>query len=170
MSREEQMPRVRKIAPELRNLRLRHLESQLHGLQSLRSLPQPRRGWVRTIREALGMEGKQLARRVGLSPSAITMIEKREATGLVTLARLKEVADALDADLVYALIPRTSLASQRTQQAHHRAEQIVKTADQTMALEAQAISPKASEHQRAEIADRLLREWSSDLWSDNGGE
>jgi predicted DNA-binding mobile mystery protein A len=52
----------------------------------------------------------QLAKRLGVTPAAVVQLEKRELAGTVTLESLRKAAEALDCELVYALVPKTSLA------------------------------------------------------------
>lgn len=69
----------------------------------------PPRGWIRTLREALGMSTEQLAKRLKLVQSTMTGIEKSEIKGTIQIATLKRVAEALNAELVYAIVPREPL-------------------------------------------------------------
>jgi len=69
----------------------------------------PERGWVREIREALGMTSRQLAARMGCSQPAVVQLERSERKGGIRLETLERCAAALDCDLVYGLVPRTSL-------------------------------------------------------------
>ena len=79
---------------------------------SLRPLVhRPERGWVREIREALGMTSRQLAARMGCSQPAVIQLEQSERTLGIRLETLQRCAAALDCDLVYGLVPRTSLDS-----------------------------------------------------------
>jgi predicted DNA-binding mobile mystery protein A len=158
------MSRTRKLPPEMKNLRLRQLEDQLTEIERLRRVPGPRRGWIRAIRESLGMEVRQLAVRADLSPASISEIEKREAEGAITLASLQRIAEAMGADLVYALVPRIPLNEMRKAQAQSRAEQLVGHVSHTMALEAQSTDDAARAEQTIEVADTLLRTWSAKLW------
>src|SRR5262245_27532719 len=87
----------------------RTLDARLRD-RSIRELAsRPPRGWVRAIRDALGMSSRQLANRMGQSQPAVTKLERSEASGGARLDSLRRAADALDCDLVYALVPRTSL-------------------------------------------------------------
>ena len=87
---------------------------------SLRALaPPPDGGWIREIRHALGMSGRELAARMGLSQPALSQLEQSEVTGKAQLDSLRRAADALGCDLFYALAPRTSL--EETVQARARA-------------------------------------------------
>src|SRR5258708_31843015 len=66
-------------------------------------------GWVRSIRSALGMTGRQLGRRIGVSQNAISEAERAETEGRITLNTLRKLADGLNCELVYALVPRIEL-------------------------------------------------------------
>jgi len=69
----------------------------------------PNGGWIREIREALGMTTRQLAARMRRSQAAVSQLEQSEVTGGARLESLRRAGDALDCDLVYMLVPRTSL-------------------------------------------------------------
>lgn len=62
-------------------------------------------GWVRTIRTALGMSGAQLGARAGLTRNKISILERKEAEGDITINQLKVLAERLGCDLTYALVP-----------------------------------------------------------------
>jgi len=70
----------------------------------------PRSGWARAIRESLGMSAAAFARRLGMSPVGVRKLESAEALDVITLASLRKLAQALDCELHYALVPRTSYA------------------------------------------------------------
>ena len=74
-----------------------------------RELP-PVGGWVKAIRTALGMSGRELGERMGVSQSTITDLEASEHRGTIQLDSLRRAADALDCELVYSIIPKTPLA------------------------------------------------------------
>ena len=69
----------------------------------------PVRGWIKAIREALGMTTAQLAKRLGVRQPSVVALEQSEARGTIELATLRRVAEALDCTLVYALIPNKPL-------------------------------------------------------------
>ncbi|MBK8840867.1 MAG: helix-turn-helix domain-containing protein [Hyphomonadaceae bacterium] len=77
--------------------------------ETLREAERPARGWIKAIREALGMTTAQLAARMGVAQPRITELEKREAGRVVTLQSLERAAEALDCRLVYILVPNDSL-------------------------------------------------------------
>lgn len=77
-----------------------------------RSLPvgqvvRPTAGWLRTVREALDLTLAGLAKRLGITPPAVRSFEQAEAEDRITLASLRRTADAMDCELIYALVPRT---------------------------------------------------------------
>src|SRR4051794_37115016 len=69
----------------------------------------PVKGWIRAVREALGMTAEQLAKRLGVTQPAVVATEQSEAQGTIQLATMRRVAEALDCTLVYALVPNRPL-------------------------------------------------------------
>jgi predicted DNA-binding mobile mystery protein A len=112
------------------------------------------------------MTTPQLARKLGATRQAVVDLERREARGAVTLGALRRAADALDCEVVYALVPRTTLREARAHQAQRQAEQQLRGVAHSMSLEAQGVA--AAEHRRqvTERADSLVRTWSRALWDD----
>jgi predicted DNA-binding mobile mystery protein A len=70
----------------------------------------PAAGWLRTVRDSLGLTLADLARRLNVTPPAVRAFEKAEAEDRITLASLRRVAVAMECDLVYALVPRSGAA------------------------------------------------------------
>ena len=124
----------------------------------------PPKGWIRAIRDALGMSGAQLGRRIGMKAQSVADIEKSEASGTIQLKTLRRAAEALDCVVVYALIPKSSLQDMvqgRAREIAHR--EFVRIAH-TMDLEAQGLSREEREEQvEAYICDHLRER---DLWED----
>ncbi|HEY2578505.1 MAG TPA: mobile mystery protein A [Streptosporangiaceae bacterium] len=137
------------------------LDSHFDEWQQLRELTRPPRGWVRSIREALGMSAAVLARRLGTTPGAVIRLEQSEAADRIRLNTLRGAADALGCDLVYLLVPRRSLGSVVRERANQLAHQQAAAVEQTMRLEDQATG-LTSELER-QLAERLLERGG--LWS-----
>jgi predicted DNA-binding mobile mystery protein A len=148
----------------LRSLQLRQLTARLEPLAPLRSEKPPADGWIRAIRRALGMTTTQLARRLSISQSAATLLEGREAAMTVSLETLNRAADALECDLVYALIPRVPLAEMRARAANAAAWAQFRQVDHSMGLEDQAVAGGESQFLADEEAQDLLRSWSNKIW------
>ena len=148
-------------------LRLRQAIALLEPWQALRTARAPSQGWVSTIRRAVGMSSAQLAGRMRISRQSLDALEAREIAGAATIDALRRAADALDCDLVYALVPRHgSLESVVTAQARRVAERLVGRAGHTMTLEEQTVPVREAEHQIAVLTRRLLAEWPRDLWDE----
>src|SRR4051794_17453451 len=117
---------------------IRHLDQRFKGLRPLTRSPRPSKGWLRAIRNALGMTSAQLAQRLGVSQPRIIELEKSEATGTVTLNTLQRAAEALGCRLVYALIPEKPLEETVLQRANQLAGEQLLAVQQTMRLEDQS--------------------------------
>ena len=90
---------------EFRNLRLKQLDRSLEPYQVVRNVPRPSKGWIHTIRQALGVSSGELARRLGTSRQLPLQLEKGEAEDRITLKSLRAVANALDCDLSICICP-----------------------------------------------------------------
>jgi predicted DNA-binding mobile mystery protein A len=125
---------------EFRNLRLKQLDRSLEQYQAARKVPRPSKGWIRAIRQALGVSSWELARRLGTSRQLPLQLEKSEAEDRITLKSLRAVANALDCDLVYALVPRAASMEELIEnRARTEARQRVLGVEHSMALENQAV-------------------------------
>ena len=123
----------------------------------------PHGGWIRAIREALGMRAEDLANRMAVSQPSLTRLEKSERTGTIRLDTLGRVADALECDVVYALVPRRPLDDIVQDQARRRALERVGKVAHTMALEDQSLDNSRLEARVTMMADFYLD--SPGLWS-----
>ena len=123
---------------DFRQLRSKQLDRALAPLRSAK-VPRPPKGWIRAIREALGLSSAELAERMKANRSLIVQQEKAEADDRITLKSLRAFANALDCDLVYAFVPR---AGDLEQLVEARVRAAVRTnvlgVEHSMALENQA--------------------------------
>src|SRR4051812_40421450 len=101
---------------------IRHLDKRFAALRPLATAPRPPKGWLRAIRDALGMTTAQLARRLGVSQPRIVELEQSEVGGTVTLNTLQRAAEALGCRLVYVLVPERPLAEVVQERARRLAE------------------------------------------------
>src|ERR1700681_4329732 len=95
------------------------------------------KGWVRAIRDAIGMTGVQFAKRLGIRPQSVEALEKSEANGSIQLKTLRRAAEALDCTLLYARVPNTSLEGAVRARARKIAMRDLGRVAHTMKLEAQ---------------------------------
>ena len=148
----------------LSTLALRQIDQRLAQWRRIADDVPPRGGWLRTIREALGMSAAQLAGRLGVTQQAIVNFERNEAAGKITLQSLQRVAQALDCRVVYALVPNKPLAQMRQERALALADQLVRPVAHSMKLEAQGVSDRETQRQRKELAGEILRSSARKLW------
>ena len=66
----------------------------------------PAKGWIFAMRQVSGITLRELAARLKISHQTVAALEKSEAEDRITLKRLKEVAEQMDCQLVYAIVPR----------------------------------------------------------------
>ena len=144
----------------------KQLDKRLGTLRHTQALVRPHRGWVRAIREALGMTTAQLGKRIGVSQPRIVALEKAEASGAITLESLTRAASALNCQLVYALVPRTSLEEMTEGRAIALANKRFERTSHTMALEAQRVDNDDEREQVLAMARRLIEKSGSELWEE----
>ncbi len=99
----------------------------------------PQAGWLRAVRDALGMSTRDLAARLGVTSMAISKLEASERASTIGLDTLTRAADALGCDVVYALVPRVPLEEQVHRQAEEVARAELGPVATTMALEDQSL-------------------------------
>ncbi|CDN95495.1 mobile mystery protein A [Agrobacterium tumefaciens] len=146
-----------------RRARLR-LDERLVELRPTDRSKAPPKGWVRALRDALGMTGAQLGARMGIRPQTVETIEKSEAAGTIQLNTLRRAAEALDCTLVYALVPNTSLEAMVNARARKIAMRELQRVAHTMRLEAQGTDNTDLEARiQTYIRDRLSER---DLWNE----
>jgi predicted DNA-binding mobile mystery protein A len=140
------------------------LDERLRALQPAESHRAPPKGWVRALRDALGMTGAQLGSRMEIRPQTVEAIEKSEASGTIQLSTLRRAAEALDCTLVYALVPNRSLEATLSERARKIASHELQRVAHSMRLEAQGTDGADFESRvQAYIRDRLSER---DLWSE----
>ena len=151
---------------DTKTLARKHLERRLAPLRDQQSLTRPPRGWIRAMREAFGMTTRQLAQRIGKVQSAVVEMEKSEARDSISLATLRQAAEALDCTLVYALVPNRPIDDIRRARAANVASQQLARASHTMALENQSLDRAAPDAERERLIDALLRGSPARLWDE----
>ena len=141
------------------------LDETLEPFRKLSASP-PTAGWVRAIREALGMTKEQLARRLDVSASTISTLERSEARETITLKSLQRLAQGLDCRVVYALVPKDgkTLEGLVREQAEAVASKQMKRVSHTMRLEDQSLSERQEKRQRERIVQSLLSGSRRRLW------
>jgi len=152
------------MGQEYSRLKIKQVEELVQPFRRLSRAPAPRGGWVRAIREALGMSAKQLGARVRVTRQTIENFERSEAQGKITLDSLNRLASALGCRVVYALVPEKPLSGMQHDRARAVAEGLLKTASHSMKLEAQSVSEKEQRRQRDQMVETLLHGNPKKLW------
>lgn len=142
------------------------LDEKLRDFERCRVQPRPKSGWVRAIREALGMTTSQLAARMNIQQSGITLLEQREAEKKVTLETLERAAQAMNCELVYAIVPKESLEKVVAEQAAKAAKGILQRTTHTMRLEEQEAGLAETQLHEQELATEIKNKLDSRLWGD----
>ena len=142
----------------------KHLDRRLAALRQVDDLARPPRGWIKAVREAIGMTTAQLAARTGVSQSRIPRIEQGEVHGSVTLKTLRTIAEGLDCTLVYAIVPNRPLDAMLRDRAAQIADVRLARTHHTMKLENQALERGDLKTERERLVAELLRGDPRRLW------
>jgi len=141
----------------------RALDTRFGGLRPVADFRPPVRGWIKAIRDALGMSSAQLAKRLQIKQPTLIALEQSELKGTVQIKTLRRVAEAMDCTLVYALIPNESLDEIVRKQTRRVVERRLQSVEHSMRLEDQAVSPKDFDAS----LDALTRDLNPrDLWDE----
>lgn len=140
------------------------LDARFREMNRLKSATTPDRGWIHTIRTALGMTGVQLARRLKVEQSAVAQLEQRETSGDVTIKAIRKAAKVLDCTLVYILLPNKSLAAMVEEHAKKLAQERTKSVAHTMRLEEQELNASGQQNVLKEAIERYIRTTPKQMW------
>ncbi|MGD8787061.1 MAG: mobile mystery protein A [Phycisphaerales bacterium] len=142
------------------------LDSTLKHLEPLKKLAPPGKGWIRAIRTALGMTGRQLANRSNVNKQRVSRIERDETFGKVKIETLRNIAEALDCIFVYGFVPRDSLEETVKNRARLVAKKRIARSNQTMRLEKQELSEKEKEKVLEDLIEDIMNEMPKSLWDE----
>jgi len=147
-----------------RTIARKQLDQKLESFSVITKSQPPVRGWIRAIRDALGMTGEQLARRIGVQKQRVAALEKGEIAGTATINSVKKAAEAMDCVFVYALVPRDSLEANVERQALKYAEKIHTAIQHSMVLEQQGLTPYENRQGIEANTAKFVRETPKDIW------
>lgn len=133
-----------------RVLQIRALDKKTSDLKSAKNIVPQSSGWIKTVREAIGMTVSQLAARLGVTQPRITKMESNEDN--LKLSTMKKAAEAMNCEFVYYFKPRTTFQNLVDEQAQKKAVEVLKTVNENMALENQEIAE-----------DEAVKDFASDL-------
>jgi predicted DNA-binding mobile mystery protein A len=139
-----------------------HLDERFRDLGPATRYASPVRGWIKAVREALGMSTAQLAKRLGVKQPSVIALQQSEAKGTIELATLRRVAEALDCTLVYALVPNQPLEAIVRDRARTFVRRRREPVEHSMLLEDQQVTAKDA----GARLDEIVRETNPRLFWD----
>ena len=123
----------------------------------------PKNGWIKTIRQALSMPLAFVANKLYISEQSVNQLENNEAFETISLKSLRRLAEAIDCELHYAIIPRErSLQKIIKNRAEFKARLIIKEVNKTMELEDQKI--ENSENSVKLLTKDFAENLNKNLW------
>ncbi len=148
-----------------RTLLIEQLDQKLKPFRETRMILIPERGWIHTIRTTLNMTMAQLGTKLNITRQGVKRIEESEANGTITLNSLKDVANAIDLKLVYALVPKSGTIDDLIEvKAEKLAKKIVLRTNQNMKLEDQGIGDAKISKTIKDLTNEIKRELRKSLW------
>ncbi len=154
---------ARKQQPRVARQKTRQLDDVL---AKAKVPARPRIGWIAAIRQALGMSKTQLAKRISVARQSLDDLESNELKETITVASMRNVADALGCDLQYVFVPRKPLKKLIAEQALRRASKKLGRVNQSQALEASAIETESLSRAATDLAREMEVMRPADLWND----
>ena len=140
------------------------LDKKLAKFKPILNTPVPKGGWVKTIREALGMTTYELAKKTDLDQSRISRIESSEAKQEIKLSTLVKIADGLGVKFVYGFVPEEDLEAIVREQAIKIAKKRLGRVDHSMKLELQGVTDEEQEKALKDLIDKILIEEPKNFW------
>lgn len=126
-----------------KSILLKHIEQRSDKIRPI--IFQPETGWIRQMREALGITLSKLGDLCGVATPTIAQAERREIEGKLTLETLRRTAEAMNCDFKYMFVPKSDMNEFIENKAYEKAKRIVASADLHMSLEDQKVKSKIEE-------------------------
>ena len=146
-------------------LQFQQLNEKMLQLSGMQHVIVPPIGWIKAIRNGIGMSMEQLGRKLSITKQGVMEIEKREKEGAITIKSMQEIAKAIDMQFVYGFVP---VAGSLDQMIEMRALEIAKTivlrTSTTMKLEDQVNSKERIEKAIKERAAEIINKTPKILW------
>jgi predicted DNA-binding mobile mystery protein A len=147
--------------PFLNETTLTQIDRRLESLRQTKDKATVRGGWIKFMRQALGLTLQDLAALLSLTPANIAQAQRREVEGKVSLSTLKKMAEAMDCDLVYSFVPKKDIRTFINDKAMKKARKILTNAHLHMKLEDQKV--EGNEEERvARLARKFIEK--GDIW------
>ena len=154
------------MKPKHIKLAREQLDATLGRFEPLKTLVPPRKGWIRAIRDAIGMTGEQLAKRLNINKQRVSRIEHDEKLGKVKIETLRNLAEAMDCVFIYAFVPRDSLEQTVKERAEVIAKKRMARSNQMMRLEKQELSEAEKIKAIQNLIDEIVETMPKSLWDE----
>jgi predicted DNA-binding mobile mystery protein A len=151
----------------IKDIAKKQLQRNVNATRDIADTWQPEIGWIRTVRQALGMTAAQLARRLQLSAAAVTQMERKERPGEITIKQLNKAAAALNCRVVYALVPEKRVEELVEARVKRKAEALLSRVNASMPLENQGLSDKERGEALQQKINTMIDNPPRDLWLDD---
>ena len=146
-------------------LQFQQLNEKMDQLNGMQHVIVPPIGWIKAIRNGIGMSMEQLGRKLSITKQGVMDIEKREMEGAITIKAMQEIAKAMDTEFVYGFVPNAGSLEQMIEtRALEIAKTIVLRTSTTMKLEDQANSKERIEKAIKERAKEIINKTPKILW------
>lgn len=152
------------MSPDSRRMARLNLDKRFARIGKADDFARPPRGWIKAVREALGMTAAQFAKRLGVSQPRALAIEQAEMKSAITLDTLERSAQALGCRLVYTLVPHEPLETMVENQSLAAARKQLERTRHTMALEAQSLERDDDKGMVLRLARSLAEKSGSKIW------
>lgn len=151
------------------NKKTQHQQRQILDLKikDLSSRPSLKKGWIKTVRSALGISTRQLAELMGVTVNTITKLEIGESKKTASLQSLIKAAEAMECELVYLVAPKAPFKTFEElieQKALALAHKIANGVPHSMNLELQKVEESITQNQIKNLAQELKKDLDPRLW------
>ena len=146
-------------------LQFQQLNEKIDQLTDLQHVIVPPIGWIKAIRNGIGMSMEQLGKKLSITKQGVMDMEKREKEGAITIKSMQEIAKAIDMQFVYGFVPNDGSLNQMIEtRALEMATKIVERTATTMKLEDQVNSKERIENAIKERATEIINKTPKILW------
>lgn len=146
-------------------LQLQQLNEKMLQLADMQHVIVPPIGWIKAIRNGIGMSMEQLGKKLSITKQGVMDIEKREKEGAITIKSMQEIAKAIEMKFVYGFVPDAGSLEQMIEtRALEMATKIVQRTSNTMKLEDQENSKERIEKAIKERAAEIINKTPKILW------
>lgn len=121
----------------------------------------PEKGWIASVRYALGMSAEQVAKRKGVSRNAVYQAERSELDGGVSINQMQRLAAAMGGRFVYAIVLDERIEDLLYRQALKKAKRFIQEEPDSAKW-----SNDDCQDWIEDKAAELLHDFSTDFWDD----